>query len=1046
MMLRNGIKTTLRERGRTALFFCLILFLTLALVLALGVLFYCTEAIRVCNEQYHSIALVEYMGGDYPDGDVADAAARAADVALDEDAILAVDGVKSWRRGAIRLGYTADFNRRGGTLPHARESIIVVTGVGTPSYYDYNGEMREYYRVSTDSVLYSREGEAGLAINLMAGESGFVPEKGKQYVVNGVLYNAPQLGQPTNGLKVFVITAFESSDEAPYAEWTPDGETPAAFTEAAELYRVRNNYIRILPCADVNDVSEFQQSELMIDQGEFPDPNETGACVISRDMSEQMGLHMGDRFTAEDLVCAADDLYDVHPTGQTREYTVRGVVNASYVYYGCVWVIDASADTPLFGYQLGTAALDNATGEQATESLRALMPEGVRVTLLDQGYSETVKPFAQVRSTAFNVLLVCAAGVLAVLFLFAFLYVGRQSYSVRIMVCLGTPRRRVAVWMLAGALLITLTAAAVGVGVGVLTQPVLLAQVADYADAERASSSFYLYSETQLSVLRGDRIRVPALPLWPSLAAGGAVVGASVLLCAFFLGLAYRGGTRKKGKSRLRVPKGKTSTFGFGPWRFARLSIRRGGLRTLVVPLVCLILTVIIIFLGGVYQGWLSELETAKRTTPIEGMVTSLNGRFYSRLAIPISNIRALHKVENIGELELSTGEWKYWRDEDVPEFSDSGYGLEHFQDWIGRQASVTAVSSLRAAKEFYYLEPQLTWLTGWDESMLRSEDVPLLYLQRYHELEAEAQAARQTDGAEEADEQTVEAEPVPAVFGDKFLKSHGLKLGDTFACNLQVEFYDWPVITPVRLLVVGAYQQGQMKPQIYVPLASCVPPELLDGEDGDYARVRAPVEERILESNGLEIIRSEIVITEERLRDYLGTMTTFSTCRFRLPSAEKLDALREALNEAEFSAVGVTRMIRSAIVLGDAAYIKFAESMERNIAIGQAMGIAISALVILLGFLISWLMTNARKREFALMRGFGAPKLRVFLSFFHEQFLLCLLGYLLGCVSLRWLYSGGRMQLFCAAGFFVCYLLGCVVAIRINSKTKLMELLTVHD
>ena len=106
----------------------------------------------------------------------------------------------------------------------------------------------------------------------------------------------------------------------------------------------------------------------------------------------------------------------------------------------------------------------------------------------------------------------------------------------------------------------------------------------------------------------------------------------------------------------------------------------------------------------------------------------------------------------------------------------------------------------------------------------------------------------------------------------------------------------------------------------------------------------------------------------------------------------------------------------------------------------------AISLMIVLLGFIISWLMTFSRRREFALMRGFGAGKGRVFSSFFLEQAILSLAGCIIGCAALLRIYAGGATQLLAAAAYLVCYLLGTAVSILTVGRTDLMELLTVRD
>ena len=76
MIIRNGILSTVRSKGKTVLFTLLIFVLTLSLGLGLGLWSYCTLTLQSMEETYTSIAVVEYMGDQYPEEYVADEAAR----------------------------------------------------------------------------------------------------------------------------------------------------------------------------------------------------------------------------------------------------------------------------------------------------------------------------------------------------------------------------------------------------------------------------------------------------------------------------------------------------------------------------------------------------------------------------------------------------------------------------------------------------------------------------------------------------------------------------------------------------------------------------------------------------------------------------------------------------------------------------------------------------------------------------------------------------------------------------------------------------------
>ena len=1006
MFIRNGIKSILRERGRTALFSLLILLLTVTTILSLSVLLYSKAVMAACEESYRSIALIEYMGSEYPNEDEADAAARSAAEALTDETILSVSGVTAWSRGNTAFASTEGYERRFGTLPYGNRAVIVVSDVSEPihqwlRYDEYNTPIPEegaltYYVCIMKNAIYSRTGKEGVYIDILTNDSGLVPEKGKSYVLNGSFVDTSGTagkgdGFPLNGYAIFQVESFFYSDALPYADYTAGMEIPDVFYQAAEQYSTMNNYVHVVPCRDVNDVYAFHQNEIQLAEGEMPDPAVPYGCVISNYLATQLNLKPGDTFSAKGLQGTEQDRYKLTPTGETQTFTVSGITTDSPDYKGMVWVIAEDAQTPLFGYLLGTVSLGNAQAQAAVETLQALVPEQVRVTLLDQGYGNAVQPFREVEKTAVSVLMVCSVGIVAVLLLFAFLYVGRQQIAVQIMVSMGTPRGKIALWFLSGALVICGASAVLGTVLGTILRPAVFRIIVAIATRERGE--FLWYSETVLGVVKEMSFN-PRIPLWPNLLVVPAIVVLSLFFCLYFLRLARRGGTRKRGKSKVRLPRGKTSTVGLGGFGFALLSIRRGGLRSLVVPLVSLALTVTVLVLGGVYQGWQNQLDDALENTQIEGMVVSLNGRNYSGLVLPMNNLRTLLGIEGIEDVSVSYG-YHYWRVEEEPGFTNGSFGRAHRLAWIDVQPELVALNSLAAAKEFYYTDPAVVWLEGWDETCLADPDfTPLLY--RIEEW---------------ADEKLI-----PAVCSTEYLQARNMALGDTFSCFVQVEYGSgYRKEVPLNLQVVASYIQQGSKAQIYVPLACYVPLSLLD-------------------------------VTEDpgNIREW--DRYTFRTCRFHVPSAGQLDSVRQLLQEEDFSSVGHVSGNRTTILLRDASFLRLAENMERNIAMGKVMSAVISLLVVLLGFIISWLMIFSRRREFALMRGFGVQKRRIFASFFWEQAILSLTGCLTGCIVLIWLYAGGLAQPLAAAAYLVCYLLGATISIRMIGKTNLMELLTVRE
>ena len=998
MFIRNGIKSILRERGRTALFSLLIILLTLTMILSLGVLLYSKAVMAACDEAYRTIALVEYMGGEYPDPDEPDAAVRAVAETLNDDTVLSISGVNAWTSGNTEFASLEGYSRHIGTIPYRNKAVIVVNNFSDliVQWAKLDENRVSYYVCNLNTAIYSKSGDEGIFIDILVNESGFTPEKEKSYVLNGSFVDLTgtlnSVGcYPTNGLAVFKVESFIATDEIPYVEYTSDEEIPDVFFDAAEQYRTMNNYVRVIPCRDVNDVNEFHQNELQLLEGEMPNPETPYSCVVSFDIANKLGLKIGDAFTMNELIGTENDRYMLTPSGKAQSYTVSGIIKDSYDHNGTVWAIDDNADTHLFGYLLGTVSLDNEKADEAVAELKAILPENLRITLLDQGYGNAVHVFRDVERTSTNILLICSFGTVAILMLFAFLYVGRQHVTVKIMVSMGTPSRKIATWFLSGTLVICGISAILGTVTGILLQPTVLSMISEIATQE--NEEILWYSETVIGVMK-QTVFDPRVPTWPNLFAVPVIVVLAMLFCLWFLRTARKGGTNKRGKSKVRVPRGKTSALKLRGFGFASLSVRRGGLRSFIVPFISLVLTVIVLFLGGVYQGWQKKLDDASENMRIDGMVVSLNGRNYSNLVLSVNNLRTLMNTEGLQNVSVSFG-YHYWLPEDEQGFSHGTYGREHRLDWIASQPEMVALNSLSAATQFYYVDSAITWLDGWDESALTEADY--------------------TPFRKRSDEKA-EEKLIPVVCGSAFLEDHNLSLGDTFDCFVQVQFSSSTLKEiPLNVLVIGSYVQQGGKSQIFAPLACHVPVSLLERE----------VEKSVIDQ---------------------WSSFTFGTCRFDLPSAEELGGVRQALRDQGFSYVGKASRNRTTIVLRDADFLRLTENMERNIAMGKIMFAVISLLIVLLGFIISWLMIFARKREFALMRGFGVKKWRVFSSFFLEQALLCLVGCLAGCSILLWLYEGGIAQPLSVIAYLVCYLLGATISILIIGRTNLMELLTVRE
>lgn len=1130
MIIRNGINSTLRAKGRTALFTLLIFALTLILTLGAGMWAYCSSTLAEMDAQYTSIALVEYMGENYPESGAADESARAALDAIDSAAVASVKGVELWEPSDRSLALAEGYQRILGDVPYENRGVIYVfnlspyyeermvsltedelpdaycaidtstdrawtctvksetiegefpffyfnpyisdsvfretysdelgwgmayyeiDSIGEPFVYltEINGNIL-YYENGTSTTfeaeqlyysgdgsisvfrsvlagytgiisrpLYTQENKSEVIVTIEVGESGFTAQSGKSYLIHGEFIDS------ASGTRTLAITDFyDGCDTTPWLECSGSSDpalSDSIFTQYAEYYRSINNYITLESSGDIAALESFQQGSLYLEEGRFPGADELSACVISGDMASMLKVSTGDSISVTRLSSDASDRFDVSVTDDVRELTVVGITNSVDDYSGCVWLSAAGGGfgEPLFGYELGRAVLDNSGSRTAADTLQAMMPDGVLVTLYDQGYSAAARSIEAMYTTAMAVTLSAAAGALAVLFLFAYLFVGRQRETVSILSCLGTSGARIRGWLLSGACVIAAVSAFTGALVGRLALRSIIS--AALSAAQSLYSADLRYSEASVGAAKLFE-STDELAWWPAPLAGAAVFAAAAVLCLVFLGSALRQQKPKRGKTSVRTPKSGTSVFGSGAGRFALLSAKRGGWRSTVVPAAALALSLFLGILASGASGWSSQMNELYDSSAITGQATGSSGRWATNLSLKMQTARELWSSGELSELAVSLG-WHYWLDAEMPAFGEGSYGQEHRSEWIAKQPQLVALNSLSAAPAFYYSgEPDVVWLDGWDEGCLADNE--------YYSIMRSMVFSSFIDHKYV----TVGGDPwltYPCVVSQSYMDSRGISLGDEFSVNILLDqassIYGYGAELFISLKAVGSYSGGGT--ELYVPLSFWCDPDWITDDEALVGK-----SDRV----------STLFASEEDRDRYFYYFITFSTCRFELASARNLDDFRSYLSENRYSEVGHIRGNRTAIILHDQTFTETVGALGRYIAFSRILFPVLFAVVGLLGFVISWLMINGRRMEFAILRGLGAPRGRVFLSFFLEQGGLCLLGCAVGGLILT-LSGAGDVGWLAVGIFLVCYLAGCALSVLAVGHTKLMALLSERE
>jgi hypothetical protein len=228
------------------------------------------------------------------------------------------------------------------------------------------------------------------------------------------------------------------------------------------------------------------------------------------------------------------------------------------------------------------------------------------------------------------------------------------------------------------------------------------------------------------------------------------------------------------------------------------------------------------------------------------------------------------------------------------------------------------------------------------------------------------------------------------------------------------------------EFIPVGRFTQSGADPNIYAPLTLWCDQDWITGQEDIL-----PYGQRV-----------STQIRTPRERDQLFYFNSrFSTCLFTLTDPSRLDELRDYLQENSYTRVDAHRASRSAILLYDRAFVETISGLGRYISFSRLLFPVLFVLVAVLGFIISWLFINARRMEFAILRGLGTGRCRVFLSFFLEQAILCLLGCVMSALILN--VATGSFSWLPVIGIFAgCYLLGTALSILVIGRTNLMLLL----
>ena len=986
MIIRNSLLSLWRTKGKTLLFFAAIALLTVFMGLGASVWMNTEQLLRECDSSYVSVGLVEYMGPDYPDTDVAEPQAAAQREKLQELAEGNCPGVIQWVGGDAGLALAQGAKRIEKGIPYPNNSVVIIKDVYPGKLEEYAREGEKWYFATVEKVLYSRSGEEDTYLYFHLEDESFQPEDGHSYLLQGEWYSVSSQVE----LGAFTGNAEEELRSAPVWEDVTGkvdqvcGDDKNAYHRIAQFYRTANEALTVQETTALEFLPAFHQGQLFVTEGRAFTEEEyregAKSCVISGRMAGILGLAVGDELPLALIPVDQENVYASFRTDReySREpYKIVGITNESDEFTDDIFIPDQKDFTSNYGYTVGLVQLENARAEEFEQWLSAQAEDRVRISIFDQGYQKAARSLDLMRQAAAGITVVCAIASLVILAMFGYLFVYKQSAAIKIMNQLGTPKKKINLYLAAGCGTIAASAAAAGAAAGYFSGQTLLMNLEKLLRSSGKMQLDTRYSLTALGIEKAFGGTPEISGLWFLLAGLGMCLLA-VASCSIFAVRVYKNPQKKKkqGRRKGETPAKQARSFG-GSGRaagFAWLSVKRGGIRTLVVPAVTLVLALFISVLASSWEKNQQQMEALSEQTEIKGNFVSINGRRIDSLAVPEE---ILHKMEESGLFQditasmsreihyLYLGEVGPGLPEPEPlPVPVSSFDYERRQREMMKWPYMVLTNSWAATKEFFYSgSPEVSWLDGYDESF---------FTMSREELEGTA-------------------EGIPCIAPLGMMEEKGLENGDVIG----VGAYNGSWL--VNMKIVGSYRGGGQNENLFLPLQS-------------------PLE-----------------VNEKR---------TYDTVRFVLKEPGKLGEAKNFLEESQICQVNNYSGIRKAVVLEDIDYQKSAIQLSERIGYLKMIFPVLLVLAGGISFVLSYLMVLGRKRELALMRSMGSGVWRTFASFFLEQAGLCLSGGILLLLIWGIFSQVSVFQALSVAGVLGCYLLGAALSVALLNRAGLVEIL----
>lgn len=702
----------------------------------------------------------------------------------------------------------------------------------------------------------------------------------------------------------------------------------------------------------------------------------------------------------------------------------------------------------------------NGKDDKYIEAVRKYMLPQMEFTVYDQGYETATKPIMELKNTSVLILVLAGLSGAAIILLFSYLYVVKQKDTIINMLTLGAGKKRTLYYILWGSMILILLASVAGAfaTAGFLSN--LTSKI--YERMSSLYSTDMRYSERAIGFKMEFDATVSISKWLPVIIVLIVLIISFIILFSFTFYISSRDlykvrGIRKSRKRRKIQVKNTGTTKArkernvmLGrirplPLKFALVSLIRNSGRSFIVPLLSLILSVFLVFLG-----FLTNMQKTKRVNvydniPVNAYMTTfknetrdlggLNLQYDIYRLIDPDYIYRLSIDQQLYDSLLAEGEFTALKAEeerkkllDSSEFFKEMYlytavhyeymGITSTKDGL-ENADVASVPNIRKHKDTFGFDWFLNAITNMPK-LAYADDIrftPDFFNSQSYEVEFlpgygfDSLRLRENIG----------------IIPSKFADAKGINLGDTVRITAWNIYGSYAICSLIDFKVIGIYEQTWQSDVIYMPW-------IMSYDHNYFVDFVYPLDPDQEVDYTWDTVWNEVIPREVR------------SATFTLKNTENLDSFRKYLDKQGYSEAGIIKMNRTALVIQDKNLEETIKTLDNYIKLMEALIPVMIVLFGIIGFIVSYLLIRNRISELAIMRSMGAGKVNVFLSFFNEQLILFLIGLIpviiFGAVFPQY-FAFYRASL----GYFVLsYLAGTGLALIYLGRVDLIDILFTRE